>query len=56
MEVSGQIHAPAALLPGKKIPLPFSRWVGPRAGLGAMEKGKLTCLYQESNLDSLLLP
>jgi hypothetical protein len=30
MEVTGQFHAPAALLPGEQPP-----WVGPRAGVDA---------------------
>jgi hypothetical protein len=42
MEVSNQLHAPAALLPGKE-PLGTHRiraWVGPRAGLDAVAKRK----------------
>jgi hypothetical protein len=35
--VSGQLHAPAALPPGKKPPLPTG-WVDFRAGLDDMEK------------------
>jgi len=43
MEVSDQIHAPAALSPGKG-PLRthwIGGWVGPRAGLDAMVKRKI---------------
>jgi hypothetical protein len=40
MEVSGQLHAPAALPPGKESPGIhwIGGWVGPRAGLDATEK------------------
>jgi hypothetical protein len=31
MEVSGRLHAPAALLPGKLPLVPTRCWVGPRA-------------------------
>jgi len=42
MEISGQLHDPAALLPGKKSPGThrIRGWVDPRAGLNAMAKGK----------------
>jgi hypothetical protein len=44
MEVSGQLHAPAALPPGKEPP--GSRWVGgsvdPRADLDAVVKRKIS--------------
>jgi len=40
MEVSGQLHVPAALLPGESDP--GTRWitggVGPRAGLDAVAR------------------
>jgi hypothetical protein len=39
MEVSDQLHTPAALPPGKS---PRWGWVGPRAGLNAAEKEKLS--------------
>jgi hypothetical protein len=42
MEVSGQLHSPAALLQGKE-PLGthwIEGWVSPRAGLDAVERGK----------------
>jgi hypothetical protein len=43
MEVSGQLHAPAALPPGKKPPVPIEK-VGPRAGLDYLEKRKFLIL------------
>jgi hypothetical protein len=42
MEVNGQLHAPIALLP-RKQPHCIGGWMGPRAGLDAMEKRKI-CL------------
>jgi len=43
MEVSGQLHAPAALPAGKALAVPYSTRgsVGPRAGLGAVAKRKI---------------
>jgi hypothetical protein len=44
MEVSGHIHAPAALSPGQQRRYPFDMiwgWVGPRAGLDAVAKRKM---------------
>jgi hypothetical protein len=40
MEVSGQLHAPAALPPGKEplVPHWIGGWVGPRAVLDAVVK------------------
>jgi hypothetical protein len=40
MEMSGQLYAPAALLPGKEPPGTqwIGGWVGPRAGIDAIEK------------------
>jgi hypothetical protein len=39
LEVSGQLHAPAALPPGKSPGNHFiGGWVDPRAGLDDMEK------------------
>jgi hypothetical protein len=40
MDVSGQLHVPAALSPGKDPPSVhwLKSWVGPRAGLGEGEK------------------
>jgi hypothetical protein len=49
MEVSGQLHAPAALPPGKEPPVPIEKggWVGPRVGLDAVKRKILHC--RESN-------
>jgi len=39
MEVNGQLHAPAALAPGKApVTQSTGGWVGPRAGLDAMKR------------------
>jgi hypothetical protein len=47
MGVGGQLHAPAALPPGKRPGTRFiGGWVGPRAGLdgsGNVEKQKASC-------------
>jgi hypothetical protein len=40
MEVSGQLHSPASLPPEKEI-LVLTGWVGPIAGVEAVEKGKV---------------
>jgi hypothetical protein len=45
MEVSGQLHVPAALPP---VPHWIGGWVGPRVGLDAVEKRKILP-YRESN-------
>jgi hypothetical protein len=45
LEVSGQLHAPAALPPGKSPGTHFiGGWVDPTAGLDDMEKWKLFTL------------
>jgi len=51
MEVTGQLHAPATLPPGERAPLThwIGDWMGPRAGLDAMMRGKKTLLCQELN-------
>jgi hypothetical protein len=41
MEASGHLHAPAALPPGKEPPVPTGDWVGPWAGLDAVDKRKI---------------
>jgi hypothetical protein len=43
MEVIGQLHAPAALPSGKELPVTYciGGWVGPRAGLDAVEKREI---------------
>jgi hypothetical protein len=42
LEVSGQLHAPADLPPGKEPPVPIGEevWVDLRAGLDDLEKRK----------------
>jgi hypothetical protein len=46
LEVSGQVHAPAALPPGKKPHVTYwiGGWVGPRASLDDVEKRKFLTL------------
>jgi hypothetical protein len=46
MEVSGHLHATAALPPGEKAPCTYwiGGWVGPRAGLDDAEKRKFLTL------------
>jgi hypothetical protein len=50
MEMSGQLHAPAALPPGKS---PFVHWIGgwvvPRAVLDAVVKRKILSPHRETN-------
>jgi hypothetical protein len=50
-EVSGQLHAPAALVQCKKRPITnWTRgWVDPRAGTDFMEKPNIFCPSMESN-------
>jgi len=50
MEVSGQLHAPAALLPGKKTPGTHRTggWVRPRRG-SKKKKNPLVYPCRESN-------
>jgi hypothetical protein len=49
MEVSGQLHAPAALPPGKKPDtLWIGGWVGPRTVLEAVVKRKIPSPRRES--------
>jgi hypothetical protein len=50
MEVSGQLHAPAALPPGKAAGTHWiGGWVGPRGVLDAVMKRKIPRPRQESN-------
>jgi len=53
MEVSGQLHAPATLLPSKDPSTHCTEdWVGPRIGLETVVKTEsLPCPSKESNLD-----
>jgi hypothetical protein len=55
MKVSGQLHVPAALSPVKEPPVPkeIEGWVGPRAGLRAVEKIEICYPCREPNPDSL---
>jgi hypothetical protein len=48
MEVSGQLHAPAALPPAKEPLVPVG-WVSPRAVLDAVVKRKIASPRQESS-------
>jgi hypothetical protein len=48
MEVSGQLHAPASLPPGKDTHW-IGGWVGPRAVLDTVVKRKIPNPRQESN-------
>jgi hypothetical protein len=50
MEVSGELHAPDALPRGKSPRYPLD-WtlVGPRVGVVAVEKRKMSFLCRESN-------
>jgi hypothetical protein len=51
MAVSDQRHAPAALYPGERPPVPIiQEAVGPTAGLDTEAKEKIVCLCQGSNL------
>jgi hypothetical protein len=47
--VSGQLHAPTTLPPGKDPMVPID-WVNPRASLDAM-RGENSWLYQDWNSD-----
>jgi hypothetical protein len=50
MEVSGQLHAPAALPPGKETRVPIGGgWIGSRAVLDAVVKRKIPSPRRESN-------
>jgi hypothetical protein len=51
MEVSGQLHVPAALPRGERAPGThwIGDWVGPRAVLDAEEKRKIPSPHRESN-------
>ena len=51
MEVSGQLHAPAALPPGKNLITHWiGSWVGPSAGMDVKEKEELPYLYRDPQL------
>jgi hypothetical protein len=48
MEVSGQLHAPAALPPKEKDPgTQWMRgWMGPRVSLDAVRERRISCIYR----------
>jgi hypothetical protein len=50
MEMSGQIHAPAAIPPGKRAPGThwIGGWVGPGAGLDAVARRKIPSSCRDS--------
>jgi hypothetical protein len=54
MEVSGQIHDPASLAPGKEVPGTHCAggWVGPTAGLDDVKKSQTSCPCRKPNADS----
>jgi hypothetical protein len=49
MEVSGQIHAPAALPLGKEPPVPLDRLGGLQNRSGTSGEETNPCIYRESN-------
>jgi hypothetical protein len=57
MEFSGQLDASAVFTSGETAHGThwIGGWVGPRAGLDIMEKGKISFSYQESNPYSLVV-
>jgi hypothetical protein len=54
MEVNGQLHAPAALSPGKGTRL-MGGWVGPRAVLNVAVKREIHSYRRESNPKTLIV-
>jgi hypothetical protein len=46
--MSGQLHAPAALLPGRALGTHCVGWVDPRAGLGNMQSKEMCKLGSTS--------
>jgi hypothetical protein len=51
MEVTDQLHVPAALLPGIEPLVPIVQ-VGPRSGLDAVKKKQISCPCRKSSPDS----
>jgi hypothetical protein len=50
MEMSGQLHAPAALLLVKRLDIHWiGGWVGHRAGLDAVAQRNIPSRYRKSN-------
>jgi hypothetical protein len=54
MQVSSQLHAPAALPQGKEhsVPIEHVAWVGPRAGLNVVER---TEIFAKPRIESRFL-
>jgi hypothetical protein len=55
MKVSGKLHAPATIHPGKKRPTTecIGCWAGPRASLGTVEKKNLQPLVLQPHVHNL---
>jgi hypothetical protein len=51
MEVSGELHAPATLLPVKEPPVTIvlGGWVGSRVGMDTVEQRRIPCPCHELN-------
>jgi hypothetical protein len=49
MEVSGQIHAPAAILQEKESSVPIGQKAGWDSGMDAVAKRRILCPFRESN-------
>jgi hypothetical protein len=58
MEVSGQLHVPVALPPGKGAPVThwIGGWVGSRADLDAMAKRKSPIIAPTGNRTPVIRP
>jgi hypothetical protein len=56
MEVSGQLHIPAALTPGVSVARCVEDWLGARIGLNAMAKRKESILDSAENWTPVIQP